>query len=416
MKAHRVCGKIDNQVSKKLSCWLMIIHAFGFLIPWQNSSAQPFLHGETWFGINQYIEYQVGNLPLILAAPHGGTLSPAEIPDRSCQDCVFTTDLFTEDLARRMANSIEAATGCRPHLIINRLHRRKLDANRGMIEGADGHPLGEQAWEDFHGFIQAAKDLVAERFGKGLFIDLHGHGHTIQRLELGYLLFGSELAMSDSVLNTPLFTSYSSIRKLVHENLQNLSHAELLRGAISLGTMYYDATYPAVPSIAMPFPGTGNPYFSGGYNTERHGSMNSGSIDAIQMECNYSGIRDTPDNRQVFSETTAVVLLDFLRQHYFGADFPAAFCVPLTAAKKTFPDYLSIYPNPADDLLFIDTPDEVESANIILYDILGRILVMPATYSGKTIALNLSRLSPGWYVLRVQFGMRVYRNTFFKRA
>jgi len=376
--------------------------------------SQPFLSGETWFGINQYIEYQVGNFPLIIAAPHGGTLSPQEIPDRSCTECVFTTDLFTEDLARRMANSIEAATGCRPHLIINRLHRRKLDANRGMIEGADGHPLGEQAWEDFHRFIQAAKDSIADRFGKGLFIDLHGHGHTLQRLELGYLLYGSELAMSDSVLNTPTFTAYSSIRGLVSDNLLNLSHAELVRGSTSLGTMYQHSDYPSVPSAAIPFPGSGNPYFSGGYNTERHGSMNSGPIDAIQIECNFTGVRDTPENRQAFSDASAEVLINFLRRHYYGISFPESFCTPLNSVQGGNAEMLQIYPNPAIDYLMIDTPDDEGAVEVVLSDILGRKTNMAPKMVGNNIELNLNGLSPGWYLLETRCGKRAYRNTFIK--
>ena len=40
------------------------------------------------YGVNAadeppFIEYQPGTLPLILAAPHGGNLRPADVPNRS---------------------------------------------------------------------------------------------------------------------------------------------------------------------------------------------------------------------------------------------------------------------------------------------------------------------------------------------
>ena len=45
--------------------------------------AQTYVAGQTYFGRNNYIEYRAGNMPLIVSAPHGGTLTPAELPDRT---------------------------------------------------------------------------------------------------------------------------------------------------------------------------------------------------------------------------------------------------------------------------------------------------------------------------------------------
>lgn len=392
----------------------LVLSTCGFPATVAPLSAQPFQVGDTWFGINQYIEYQPGNYPLIIAAAHGGTLSPMEIPDRNCADCVYTMDVFTEDLARRMAAAVEASTGCRPHLIINRLHRRKLDANRGFIEGADGNPLAEQAWEDFHRFIQAAKDTVAHRFSKGLFIDLHGHGHSLQRIELGYLLYGSELAQSDSMLNSSTFVSYSSIRGLVLDNRQQLNHADLLRGPESLGSLFADFSFPSVPSTTIPFPGIGNPYFSGGYNTERHGSMITGSIDAIQMECNYNGVRDTPANRQEFAESSAMALTQFLQYHYFGTSFPHGLCVPLSLDAEPAISNLKVYPNPASDWLTVELSARPFSGEIVIFDALGKQVLHTGQDHVRVLEIPLRGLSSGWYVLQIHAGNSVYSAPFFK--
>ena len=64
-------------------------------------------------------------------------------------------------------------------------------------------------------------------------------------------------------------------------------------------------------------PKAGDAYFRGGYNTERHGSSTDGSVDAIQIECNREGVRDTESNRLDFAMSTAEVIKQYLEAHYF---------------------------------------------------------------------------------------------------
>ena len=132
-----------------------------------------FLAGETYFGRRQYIEYQAGDLPIIVSAPHGGILEPAEISARTFG--VTTRDLNTQELARAFASALFDRTGRRAHIIINRRHRNRLDANREIVGAAQGDIFGEWAWAEYHGFIEAAKQSVDEQYGSGLYIDLHGH-------------------------------------------------------------------------------------------------------------------------------------------------------------------------------------------------------------------------------------------------
>jgi len=158
--------------------------------------AQTYVAGQTYFGRNQYIEYMAGNLPVIIAAPHGGSLTPAELPNRT--GGTTTTDMNTEDLARRIQQAFSDRFGGYPHVIICRLDRLKIDCNRDIVEGAEGNALTEISWNDFQNFLTAAGQTVTNQFGRGLFLDMHGHGQTLQRLELGYLLTASELDASDA--------------------------------------------------------------------------------------------------------------------------------------------------------------------------------------------------------------------------
>lgn len=375
--------------------------------------AQTYVPGQTYYGANQYIEYKPGILPIIITAPHGGYLQPSEIPDRNCADCVTVMDAFTEELSREMADAIAQRMGCRPHLIINRLHRRKLDANRDLAIAANGNPLAETAWLDFHRFIQAAKDSSASRFGRGLLLDMHGHGHSVQRLELGYLLFGSELRMSDSELNTTEFINYSSIRGLVYSNLQNQTHAQLLRGASALGTLYENLFFRAVPSLPDPFPLAGQDYFSGGYNTERHGSIEGGPIDAIQIECHYSGVRDTPAHRSAFAQATAEALEQYLQTHYFGASFPGNACSGFTSIQENNVEGIRLHPNPATHQLYVQWPGN-EPVMAVLFDAQGRRFPATIIRNSEELKLEVSDLVAGWYVLQIQSGQETAMLRFLK--
>ena len=57
--------------------------------------AQEYIPGEIYYGRNNYIEYHAGEVPLIFSAPHGGNLTPSEIPDRTSGTLV--TDSYTKE-------------------------------------------------------------------------------------------------------------------------------------------------------------------------------------------------------------------------------------------------------------------------------------------------------------------------------
>jgi hypothetical protein len=272
--------------------------------------------GVPYFGRNSYIEYIPGDLPIIISAPHGGTLNAAELPDRTFG--TFATDLNTQELARSISDSLFALTQKRPHIIICRLARVKLDANREIVEAAQGNRLAQRAWYEWHAYIRAAEDRVTTLSGRGLYMDLHGHGHEIKRLELGYLLSDDELRLPDATLLGSAFANASSIRELVSSSGSNLP--QLLRGEFSLGAMFEQRGYPAVPSPSQPFPlvvdGVEEEYFSGGYNTEVHGSMFGGKISGFQLEAHRVGVRDTELNRGAFSGAIARVFEQYMQQHF----------------------------------------------------------------------------------------------------
>lgn len=300
----------------------------------QDIAPGPYTPGQSYYGRNNYIEYIAGNAPVIFSAPHGGHLTPSEIPDRTSGNCggsaTTTKDLNTRELAIAMQKRYYARYGKYPHVVINHLHRIKLDANRDLQEGACGDPEAQTAWNEFQDYLTTARNAVLSSTGKGWYMDMHGHGHDIQRLELGYLLSGSQLNQSNATLDASKAYEDTSSFKTMSEYNTQLSFSAVLRGTSSLGTLYANNGFRSIPSSSEPSP-NGDAYFSGGYNTRRHacgveatplGGVSGGNICGVQIEANYTGVRDTQANMDKFGDVTAAVLDTYLTTHW-GLDLDA---------------------------------------------------------------------------------------------
>ncbi|CAN5871120.1 hypothetical protein BH23GEM9_BH23GEM9_28680 [soil metagenome] len=269
------------------------------------ATATPLVSGAQYLGAKAYVEMIPGDLPVIISAPHGGLLEPTTMPDRTGSSITTVRDFNTQVLAHDIAAALRARTGKSPTLVIMRLDRKKIDANREIIEAAQGNPEAERAWHQFHGFIEAARAILVDRQQPGFYIDLHGHAHPIARIEWGYRLTTADLGQTDAMLNSSAMVQKSSVGALAAHS--GAPHAEIVRGPNSLGALLEARGFPSVPSLAQPDPGD-NPYFSGGYNTSRHASRDGNLISGVQLEAYRIGIRDTDANRAQFSASLAEAL------------------------------------------------------------------------------------------------------------
>lgn len=277
-------------------------------LAWLPLAAQDFVPGQAYFGRKQYIEYIAGNLPVIISAPHGGRLRPEEMPDRA--EGTFAFDTNTQELARAVGDELKRRTRGWPHLIICRVNRRKLDCNRELLEATAGNELAQHSWKEFQNYIETARASVVKHHGRGLYIDLHGHGHELQRLELGYLHGVAQLALDDAALNAAPHPQESSLRAIAA--LGKSSFAELVRGPQSFGALMEAQGFLCSPSPTNPHPVA--PYFRGGYNTAQHG-RDAAPLAGLQIETNSRGVRDTPENREKFAKALASTLETYLTVH-----------------------------------------------------------------------------------------------------
>lgn len=268
--------------------------------------------GESYWGRRSYTEYIPGELPLVLSAGHGGDLRPGEIATRTYG--TTAADSNTRELTMELRAAFIELSGFAPHTVISHLHRSRLDPNREIVEAAQGNIYAQHAWDEYHELIRLARRRVELDFGSGFYIDMHGHGHTIQRLELGYLLTAEELNGSDESLDQLATVARSSIRDLGRDS--PLPFSALLRGPTSLGGLLEGWDIPVVPAPSDPSPGS-DPYWRGGYSTRLHGSVEDGEVvSGVQIEHHWDDLRDSANNRATYARQLARSVRAFMLEHY----------------------------------------------------------------------------------------------------
>ncbi|MEC9477187.1 MAG: sulfatase-like hydrolase/transferase [Planctomycetota bacterium] len=193
-----------------------------------------------------FVDVSVGNMPLVLSAPHGGTDKPVGVPDRT--EGTLVRDSNTLELAIELAASIEKRTGKKPFLVTNRMHRVKMDPNRAIEEATQGGVFAAMVYRAYHKALEeSCQQALQIGGGDALLIDLHGHAHPDDWIEVGHLLTGSELAVPDD----------------------ELENVDWIRGPRSIGALLEKAGFQAVPSPRLPHP-DGKKYWSGGYITRHY--------------------------------------------------------------------------------------------------------------------------------------------------
>ena len=122
------------------------------------------------------------------------------------------------------------------------------------------------------------------------------------------------MQLSDNELNQSIYENKSSVKTLSYISPETF--IEVLRGKNSLGSLLDSLGYKSVPSTNDPST-NGMFYFSGGYNTYVHGSVNSGSpVSSIQLELPKPGIRENSVQWQNFGESLAIALEKYFKVHY----------------------------------------------------------------------------------------------------
>ncbi len=256
--------------------------------------------------IDDFTWVQYGNMPLVISVPHGGGIAPDSIANRACPGITTVTDSYTIELAKAIDSVFMADYGSHPSLIITHLKRSKLDQNRPLPEANCNNEQTVAIWNRFHNSIDTALQLAVKQWPQSLYIDLHGHGHANQRLELGYLLTDDELRNPATIL--PAKTSIASLIASTKKSAE-----DLLTGKNAFGTIIASKGIPAVPSMQDKAPNSTESYFDGGYNTKRYTSTSTyPNVFGWQIESNKD-VRFSATQRSVFAKALAASVMEFYK-------------------------------------------------------------------------------------------------------
>jgi N-formylglutamate amidohydrolase len=242
--------------------------------------------------IEELVSVCEGTLPIVLSAPHGGTIKIVGVDVRKGQGMATGPSGFfigrdggTSELALAVAKELEKLTGQKPYWVISKAHRKYLDPNRPSeiaYEDSDAAPV----YQRYHGTLQQYCRNVLEKYHTGLLLDIHGQGSSSKTVYRG--------------------TGNGKTVARLKERFGESAHAgeESFFGMLNrLGWQVY------------PYPTDGKEQsgFTGGYIVQTHGSHRPNGLDAIQLEFG-SEYRDK-ENRSKTAQVLSQAIVQYIRQY-----------------------------------------------------------------------------------------------------
>jgi len=230
-----------------------------------------------------------GQLPVLVSAPHGGTLKIQGVEPRVGEGVPKGASGFfagrdggTEELAKQVVRALERKTGHRPYSVISATHRRYLDPNRPAeiaYEDEDAKPVYERYHDSCRTFC---RDILADYRG-GILLDVHGQGSSAETVYRG--------------------KQQGKTVSRLRERFGETAHS----GEESFFGLLKRKGWTVFPD---PFDGREQSGFTGGYIVQSHGSHRPEGLDAIQLE--FGADYRKPANRDRIADDLADVVISYL--------------------------------------------------------------------------------------------------------
>lgn len=219
------------------------------------------------YATNLFIHAQSGELPILITAPHGGSLAIPGVPkrlgpegERKSGKFVTSQDSRTFELATATAKHIENLTGRKPYLVACKAHRQYVDPNRPEKEGVE-HPKAAAVHAAFHGQVREFVDELRKKFPNGaLLLDIHGQS-----------------ALPDALIRGT--QNGTTVMRMVEKHgVAALTGEASLFGQLAAKGVKVEP--PNTPPGTPPEPRG----YNGGWIVRCYGSHTTNGVDAIQLE------------------------------------------------------------------------------------------------------------------------------------
>ena len=240
---------------------------------------------------NEFIHVQRGDLPILITAPHGGSMAIPGVPKRVGPEAerkngkfVTSQDTRTFELATATAKQVEALTGKKPFVVAMKAHRQFVDANRPEAEGVE-HESAKAVHAAFHTTVREFVDELRLRFPRGaLLLDIHG-----------------QAASSNTVYRGT--QNGTTVMRMIEKH-----GAPAVGGEHSVPGQLAARGIEVSPANTPPGDPPEHRSYSGGYIVRTYGSHRTNGVDAIQLE--FGGAFRTNEKKR---EATAQSLAEAIR-------------------------------------------------------------------------------------------------------
>lgn len=219
--------------------------------------------------MNSLIDFEFGELPIIIVSSHGGNLNPDFIKDRTNGN--ITPDLYTLEFSQELLKQIESIYHKKPYKLFCKLSRKKLDLNRSFNSGSCCNE-GKKIWKEWYKILDSMIEDINKKFNYGIILDIHGHGGNDNRIWLGYGIKKEDLI--DNRFDN------SSLSKFINKSY--FSKQQIISGDKSLGHLINQLSNDKIDCIPSLIKINNNDrYLSGGFLLKTYGIN---KIDCIQIE------------------------------------------------------------------------------------------------------------------------------------
>lgn len=229
-----------------------------------------------------------GTIPILISAPHGGSLGFPGVAPREGKGLQTGPSGFfvgrdggTQELALEVVEAISEEFGAKPYFVISATHRKYLDPNRPSSIAFENEAM-QTVYSRYHQSIASFTEEILNEHQQGLLLDLHGQG-----------------SRRDTVFRGT--SNGKTVSRLIRD-FGRSAH----EGSDSFFGLLKSAGWIVHPD---PFEGKEQAGFTGGYIVQTYGSHQAVGIDAMQLE--FGAVYRTKESRSRIAAELAKAIAQY---------------------------------------------------------------------------------------------------------